>query len=168
MNRKAKIALFGGLIAVPISVFTITYFNKKIRYNKLFNMLSDVKGGGDLPGLMDNPETAQAFDIYYHQGATIPVTNYWKSPNNKVMKWRDDIYIAGHGKYVSWGTTEEQIEGAFRAMPDKVAVSQVADSYQRRYGLDLYADLLNELEDSEDVMARINDRVNALPNYSTY
>ena len=126
----------------------------------------------DVQDLMDNPETAQAFDVDYHKGATIPVGNYLKSPNHQVMRWRDDIYEAGHENNAGtgWGTDEVKIEGAFRSMPDKVAVSQVADSYYKRYSMDLYADLLDELDGNGDdkVMARINARVNAMPNYTTY
>tara|TARA_R110002012_G_scaffold284527_1_gene475325 strand:- start:83 stop:601 length:519 start_codon:yes stop_codon:yes gene_type:complete len=172
MTRKTKIALFGGLFAVPMTVYIISYINKRIRYNKLAAKIGDVQGGGSVQDLMDNPETAQAFDVDYHKGATIPVGNYLKSPNNQVMIWRDDIYEAGHehNAGTGWGTDEVKIEGAFRSMPDKVAVSQVADSYYKRYSMDLYADLLDELDgDGDDkVMARINARVNAMPNYTTY
>tara|TARA_R100000005_G_C4998689_1_gene205328 strand:+ start:2899 stop:3411 length:513 start_codon:yes stop_codon:yes gene_type:complete len=170
MNRKTKIALFGGLIAVPLAVFTISYFNRRIRYSKLSKLIGATPSGtGTLPDLMDNPETAQAFNVDYHKGATIPVGNYLKSPNNQVMRWRDDIYEAGHGG-TGFGTDEVKIEGVFRSIPDKVAVSQVADSYYNRYSMDLYADLISELSGYGDdkVMARINARVNQMPNYTTY
>tara|TARA_R110000751_G_C13604919_1_gene462634 strand:+ start:141 stop:647 length:507 start_codon:yes stop_codon:yes gene_type:complete len=168
MTRKQKIALFGGLIAVPLTAFTIFSLIRKKRYMKLRSLIDPLKGGKNLKDIPDDPTLAQAFDIYYHQGATIPHQNYWKAPNKKVMGWRDDIYIAGHGVYHSMGTDEARMEGAFRAMPDKVAVSQVADSYFRRYNLDLYADMLSELNDSPLVSARIVDRVTALPDYSLY
>jgi hypothetical protein len=169
MTRKTKIALFGGLFAIPMTVYIVSYINKRIRYNKLFAKIGEVQGGGSVQDLMDNPETAQAFDVDYHKGATIPVGNYLKSPNNQVMRWRDDIYNASHGG-TGWGTNETKIEGAFRSMPDKVAVSQVADSYYKRYSLDLYADLIDELDgDGDDkVVARISSRVSSMPNYSTY
>ena len=85
------------------------------------------------------------------------------------MRWRDDIYEAGHGG-TGIGTDEVKIEGVFRSIPDKVAVSQVSESYYNRYSMDLYADLLSELSGYGDdkVMARINARVNQMPNYTTY
>ena len=167
MTRKQKIALYGGLIAVPLSIFAFSYFIKRIRYLKLVKMIDPLSGGKDLKDIPDDPDVNKAFDIYYHQGGTIPHRNYWKSPNNKVMQWRDTIYNAGHSG-TGWGTNDTEIEGAFRAMPDKVAVSQVADSYQRRYEMDLYADLLSELEDSPQVSKRLFTQVKALPDYTTY
>lgn len=170
MNRKTKIALFGGLIAVPLAVFTISYFNRRIRYSKLSKLIGVTPSGtGTLDDLMDNPTTAQAFDVDYHKGATIPVRNYYKASQTDVIKWRDNIYQAGHGG-TGIGTDEVKIEGVFRSMPDKVAVSQVAESYYNRYSMDLYADLISELSDYGDdkVMARINARVNQMPNYTTY
>lgn len=167
MTRKNKIALYGGLLGVSFSYLLISYFGRRIRYNKISKMIDTIPGGNYITDIQDSPELAQAFNIQYHQGATIPVGNYYKSPNNKVMKWRDDIYEAGHGG-TGWGTDDTKIEGAFRSMPDKVSVSQVADSYYSRYGIDLYADILSELEDSPKVSARIVDRVGQLPNYTTY
>ena len=167
MTRKTKIALWGGLIAVPISVFTISYFNRRVRYKKLVELIEPLSGGKDLKDAADDPDVQKAFDSYYHQGGTIPHKNYWKSPNNKVMSWRDSIYNAGHGG-TGWGTNDTAIEGAFRAMPDKVAVSQVTDSYQRRYNLDLQADLISELYDSPEVSKRIFAQVKALPDYTNY
>ena len=45
MNRKTKIALFGGLIAVPLAVFTISYFNRRIRYSKLSKLIGATPSG---------------------------------------------------------------------------------------------------------------------------
>tara|TARA_R110000803_G_scaffold88904_2_gene155938 strand:+ start:494 stop:1003 length:510 start_codon:yes stop_codon:yes gene_type:complete len=169
MNRKGKIALFGGLVAIPITIYTISYFNRRIRYSKLSKIIGDFTGGGTILELIDNPETAQAFNVDYHKGGTIAVGNYLKSSTNEVMRWRDDIYNASHGG-TGIGTNETKIEGAFRSMPDKVSVSQVADSYYKRYSLDLYADIINELDGYGDdkVVARISSRVNSMPNYTTY
>ena len=167
MNRKNKIALYGGLLGVSLTYLGVAYFGRRVRYGKLSEMITALPGGSNIVDLLDSPELAQAFNIQYHLGDTIPVGNYYKSPNNKVMKWRDDIYQAGHGG-TGFGTDDSKIEGAFRSMPDKVAVSQVADSYYSRYAIDLYADILDELSDSPKVSARIVDRVAQLPDYTTY
>ena len=59
MTRKQKIALFGGLIAVPLTAFTIFSLIRKKRYMDLRSLIDPLKGGKDMKDIPDDPTLAQ-------------------------------------------------------------------------------------------------------------
>ena len=164
MTRNQQIGIYGGLVAVPMSYFIISYLNRTIRFNKLAGEIAGVVGGTSLPDVAQD----NAFDPEYWKGHTIPVSNYYIMSQNDIIRHRDQLYDAMHGG-TGWGTNEDKIVGVFRSLRDKVAISQVADSYQIRYGDDLYADIMSELGDGDaEVKAQIGAIVESKLGYTPY
>ena len=148
MTRNQQIGIYGGLVAVPLSYFMLSYVNRRVRFNKLAGEIAGAEGGTSLPDIAQD----DAFDPQYWKGATIPITNYYILSPNEIIKYREQLYHSMHGG-TGWGTDEDEMLGVFRSLRDKVALSQVADSYQMRYGYDLYSDIMGELE-SDDIYTK--------------
>jgi len=167
MNRKSKIAIYGGLVATPIIFFTLNAVMRNVRYNKISKLISTLPGGANLEDFQ--VMQGMAFDTNYHNGGSIPNPNYLKLSNSEVIRHRDNLYRAMHGG-LGLGTSEKDIEAVFSSLPDKVAISQVADGYYKRYNIGLYSDLMDELSGYGDEVyrKRIATIVDSKPNFTKY
>ena len=127
MKKKQKIQISIGVIILGIGYLAF----RNIQRKKLFNQIAEKIGPGASAGI-------DAYDEWWN-------TNYWKNPpvegktyikigESKLNTWANSIYESA-GTFQN--DDEEGFYGILRQVPDGVALSQLADKFQKRHNEDL-------------------------------
>jgi hypothetical protein len=80
---------------------------------------------------------------------------FLKLKDEYVTKYRKDLNDAMSGA----GTDEEKVKAIIRKQADKVAIAQIAESYQKNYGRNLLDVMIDEMWETSDDMKEINDAI---------
>ena len=118
-------------------------------------------------GLQDSPEDKKnqtSIDAAGKSNAFNPT--YWRTATGQKSLLGGNPTVSAVADMIknAWGTfndNEEQVYAAFRYARSKTMVSQLADSYRQKFGVDLFQDLKKRLSEKE--MATVTNYVNALP-----
>ncbi|WP_299212625.1 hypothetical protein [uncultured Dokdonia sp.] len=158
-THKVGIASVLGVLVLSVGYVRIRAKQKDKRYTVLLEAISRVLG--DIEGGLDS---TKAFDLQYKarvlQHVSQTVITLKKQTANQFAK---QIYDALTPWYLN--DDEEKIYGVFRALKDKLQVSQLAHSYQQEYGNNLIDVLKDRLSTSE--IKIIMGIVAKLPPYRT-
>jgi hypothetical protein len=151
-RRKFYIAL--GLTAATISAIVLIrkrnfgkrlflYISSKLENRE--NLYGNIK---DFQDIFNGKEYLDKVDDIIKK--TNPDYPYIKLKDEFVTKYRKELYDAMEAKKLSnlgtgLGTDEEAVISTIKRLRDKVALSQVSESYKNAYGRNLLSVLIDEL-----------------------
>ena len=133
-NRRAYRNIGLVMVVGGIAYFLIRGMMNRKRFTEISEKIGGPVGSG-------TGQFNKWFDPSYHQSAANGRFMYngqdvglvKKMTHAKVNEWGDKIYTAKGYIY----DNEDTALGAFREMPDAIAVSQTSDKFQKEYGRDL-------------------------------
>jgi hypothetical protein len=146
-DKVISIAMIIGLLVVVFIVY------KLLSGIGLIKTPAKKRAAREQDAALDQLRGDEYWSPQYYKTAT------YKSMNGPIiMKLAGDLHDAMSGL----ATDEEVIFTTFNQLLNKANVSELAAGYQLKFGSDLQADLLNDLNKSE--VATLMEIVNNLPN----
>lgn len=141
------------------TVWYVTARHKKraARTSKIFEELTRIFNPSDA-GLV----AEAAFDIHYHRRVRQQPPYPETITLQEAQRHAQNIHQAWGNWWV--GDDEDRIYATFRRFTDKVMVSQVADAYQREYGVNLIEKMKDRLDQEE--IGKVLAMVRNLPEYT--
>lgn len=166
--NKRNILIASGLTIAVIG--TIVIIRRRTFGKKLSAYISaKLEGRSNLYGTIKDFEDVFSGQTYIDKVDTIikqshPNNAFIKLKDEFVTKYRKDLYDGMEkgtwsDAWTGYGTDEEKVKAIFKKLNDKVAVAQVAASYQKAYGRNLLDVLLDEMDETGTDMKEINDNV---------
>ena len=151
MTKKNKIRIATGIIVFGIGYLAYRNWSR----NKLYGQIMDAIGPGFSAG-------TDAYDEYWD-------VNYWKNPpvdgkvylkvgDSKLNTWANAIYDSASFT----NDDETQFYGIMRQVPDGVALSQLADKFQKRHNEDL-KEFINYYYDEKEEQQIISKILSDMP-----
>ena len=141
MSRRGNIIL--GATIVGLGGGFLIY--RSVKRNKLFDEISAAIGG---PGNAISKYTEFFSPNYYKQfkeGEAI-----FQSTGN-VLEWANEF----NSSFGYFNDDEDKAYGVLRAIPDGVALSQVSEKYNNKFGEDLEAKLKSFDKDEQNIVGNI-------------
>lgn len=150
MNKRKIIIIVSSVVAAS-GIGYLTY--TRVRNKKEINQIHAALDGRD-----GSYGTIEDFS-YVFEGT--PYINKMKSkyPNLILLKgdyvtdYRKKLYNAMWGV----GTDTDAIKGVFRTLKDKIQIAQIAESYQKNYGVGLLDALKDDMDVNGDDMKQLHD-----------
>ena len=148
-KRKILIAISSTLVVSGVGYFIYSKIRNKKEVNQIHAILDDrTKAYGSIEDFSD---------VFAGRGY---INNIESKVKNVIFLLPD--YVTQYRKLLNSaisgaGTDEDAIKVIFRKMKDKVQIAQVAESYQKNYGVNLLEDLKNDMDvDSADMKELLN------------
>lgn len=168
--NKRNILIASGLTVASVATFILVrqrVFGKKLS----LYISSKLEGRSNLYGTIKDYEDVFLGKPYIDKVDAIvkknnPNMGFIKLKDEFVTKYRKDLYDGMEkgnwsDAWTGYGTDEEKIKAIIRKMNDKVAIAQLADSYQKAYGRNLLSVMLDEMDETSSEMKEINDIISS-------
>jgi len=146
MKKTTKIQIAGGVLLLSAGYLIV----RSIQRKKLFNEIAEQIGPASnlsLSSFQDylNPAYAES-----PTGYSVSMGPYIRQGDTNLNRWANSLYeFAG-----TFDDDEGQVYGILNALPDAVAVSDVAGKFQRRHNTDLL-EYLNKYMDTKGEQSKM-------------
>lgn len=165
MTKKNVAIILGTTLVVGGISYLIyrKYRNKQLIIainNVLENRLTangDIRDFGDV--WAGDAYINKAIEVAKNNGYSIILLN-----DSAITKYRKELYDFTIGGLFGWGTDESGIKSVFNKLRDKVAIAQVAKSFQDNYKKNLGVVLQERL--NEDENKELNDIISVKPAFT--
>lgn len=167
LNKKTLLIASGLTIATIGAVIIIR--RRTFGKNLSLTIAAKLEGRENLYGNIKDYEDVFSGKSYIDKVRGIvnknhPTLDFLMLNPTYVTKYRTELYNAmekGNWQdfFTGYGTIEEVVKDVFKKLNDKVAIAQVAQSYQDNYKKNLLSVMEEEMDVDSDDMKEINDNI---------